>query len=254
MNQYNGKEILNHWNSEQTESMYDKFLLNNEIKLISKFIPEGSKILDAGCGEGEGTAIYAEIANVTIQGVDFSDTRLSKANERLKDKSNVKLKKLDLAEETTLDNDFDVIISQRFIINITDWSLQQKILKNLMKHLKEGGTFLLMEGYLQGALELNEIREEMGLPDIKIPWHNLFLDDALLKKLMKESGLELEYENGLGSYYLLTRGIRPLLDSNLEWNCEFNKLASSMKVQELMNTGAHFSRVKLWVFKKPYFE
>lgn len=111
MNQYNGKEILNHWNSEQTESMYDKFLLNNEIKLISKFIPEGSKILDAGCGEGEGTAIYAEIANVTIQGVDFSDTRLSKANERLKDKSNVKLKKLDLAEETTLDNDFDVIIS-----------------------------------------------------------------------------------------------------------------------------------------------
>lgn len=232
--------------------MYDKFLLNNEISLLSNYIPEGSKILDAGCGEGEGTAIYSKISGVTVMGVDFSDTRLLKAGERLKDKHNVAFKKVDFTKDYKLDTDFDIVISQRFIINITDWSLQQKIIINLINHLKDGGRLLLMEGYLKGTLNLNKFRNEMGLPDIPIPWHNMFLDEELLKKLMADNGVELEYEDGLGSYYLLTRGVRPALESNTNWDSEFNKMASSYKIKELLNIGEEFSRVKLWVFKKPH--
>ena len=250
MNKYNHDKILNHWNSDQTESMYDKFLLDDEIQLIANFIPEGSKILDAGCGEGEGTVIYSEINKATVQGVDFSDTRLLKASERLKNRANVEFKKIDFTQDYELDNDFDIVISQRFIINITDWALQQKIIINLVNHLKEGGRLLLMEGYLQGALALNDFRKEMELSDIPIPWHNLFLDEELLKKLMTDNGLELEHEDGLGSYYLLTRGIRPTLDSNINWDSKFNKMASSRKIKEMLGLGWQFSRVKLWVFKK----
>jgi len=250
MNEYNHDKILSHWNSAETESMYDKFLLDDEIQLIINFIPEGSKILDAGCGEGEGTAIYSKINKVTVQGVDFSDTRLLKASERINAKTNVEFKKIDFTKDYKLDNDFDIVISQRFVINITEWSLQKKIIINLISHLKSGGRLLLMEGYLQGALALNEFRKEMELPDIPIPWHNLFLDEKLLKQLMADNGLELEHEDGLGSYYLLTRGIRPTLDSNTNWDSNFNKMASSSKIKELLNIGGQFSRVKLWVFKK----
>lgn len=46
--------ILAYWNRQDVESMYDKHLLNAEIELIRRRITVNSKILDAGCGEGEG--------------------------------------------------------------------------------------------------------------------------------------------------------------------------------------------------------
>lgn len=250
MKKYNHDKILNHWNTEKVESMYDKYLLENEINLITKFIPSGSKILDAGCGEGEATLVYSAINNVSVQGVDFSETRLAKAKERLKNKTNVVLKKIDFTKDYTLDSDFDIVVSQRFIINITEWSLQQNIILHLISHLKEGGRLILMEGSLQGTSELNEFRKNMGLLEIDVPWHNEFVDDEVLKDFMINNGFDLECENGLGSYYLLTRGVRPVLDNNLEWDSEFNELAASSEIDDLLNLGGRFSRVKLWVFKK----
>ena len=74
---HNSQEVLKYWNQDDVESMYDKNLLNLEIKLIKKRITEKSKILDAGCGEGEGTLEYSKIPGVKVHAVDFSETRLN---------------------------------------------------------------------------------------------------------------------------------------------------------------------------------
>jgi hypothetical protein len=67
---------------------------------------------------------------------------------------------------------------------------------------------------------------------------------------MQQNGFKLTDQKGLGSYFLLTRGIKPNLDKDLEWNCEFNRVASTKKIGEAMNVGVRFSRLKLWVFQK----
>jgi ubiquinone/menaquinone biosynthesis C-methylase UbiE len=247
---HNSKEVLRYWDREEVESMYDKYLIGGEIDLIAERIARGSKILDAGCGEGEGTLVYAKVPGVTIHAVDFSETRLKKAARRLKNKRNVTLKKVDFLQAYELDRNYDFIVSQRFIINLMEWKYQQKVLLDLMGRLKLGGKLLLLEGSTAGVRELNDFRALFSLPPIPIKWHNLFLDDKKLLRFMRGRGFKLVEEDGLGEYFLLTRGVRPIFETKLDWQSDFNKVAAGKKMRERLRLGSRCSRLKLWVFKK----
>jgi ubiquinone/menaquinone biosynthesis C-methylase UbiE len=248
-NKYNRNAMLEYWNKEQTASMYDKYLLATEISLIKRFLEPHSKILDAGCGEGEGTMEYAGVNNVDIDAVDFSETRLQMAKKRLEDRENVRLKQVDFLQEYKLGDDYDYIISQRFLINLTRWELQQKVLRDFKNMLKPGGTLLMLEGSVDGVNELNRFRSSLNMEPIPVKWHNLFFRDDQLENYMMDIGFQLNEKTGLGSYFLLTRGLRPFFDNDLNWNCQFNRLASEPALTDAFDMGEKYSRLKLWVFK-----
>jgi len=245
----NQEQILEYWNRNDVESMYDKHLLNAEIELIKARIPPNAKVLDAGCGEGEGTFIYSTIPGVEVHAVDFSETRLRKAAERLSGRNNVILKRVNFLEQYCLDKDFDVIVSQRFLINLRQWRLQKKVLLDLMQMLKAGsGKLIMLEGSKQGVESLNQVRSAWGLDPIPIKWHNLFFDDDRLVEFMYNHGYKSVEQDGLGTYFFLTRGVRPNLDRELNWDCEFNQVAATRQMEKLLKCGTRFSRLKLWVF------
>src|SRR5262245_12411130 len=98
--------------------MYDKVLLDQEIRLISSHIAPGSRILDAGCGEAEPAAEYAQLPGVTIVAADFSKTRLAKAAARVGGVTNIELREVDFLNPVPFGAEFDVLVSQRFLINI----------------------------------------------------------------------------------------------------------------------------------------
>jgi SAM-dependent methyltransferase len=243
------KDILSYWEKDNIESMYDKNLLNAEIRIIKANLQPNSKILDAGCGEGEGTYEYSKIPEVIIHAADFSEVRLKKAAGRLIESENVQLKKIDFLSRYSLDDDYDFIISQRFLINLMEWRLQSKVLSDFMQRLKPGGKLILLEGSQIGVDELNCFRALWGLEPISVKWHNLFFDDNVLISFMKQNRFELIDQKGLGSYFLLTRGIKPNIDKELSWNCEFNRISATEKIEEILNVGLKFSRLKLWVFE-----
>lgn len=247
---HDNRKVLEYWDREDVESMYDKHLLRSEIDLIQRYIPHGAKVLDAGCGEGEATYVYSQTPGVTVQGVDFSDTRLSKASERLATRENVILKKADFLGSYDLDRDYDAIISQRFLINFPEWRVQAKVLSDLASRLAKGGTLIILEGSQQGTDELNHFRGLLGLDPIPVKWHNLFFDDDALVRHLTAQGLSLAAHDGLGAFFMLTRGVRPALDSDLNWNSSFNLTAASSQVADLLGLGARFSRLKLWVFRR----
>jgi ubiquinone/menaquinone biosynthesis C-methylase UbiE len=246
---HNNKEVLRYWDRTDVESMYDKHLIGAEIELIRCRLRRGAKILDAGCGEGEGTAVYAAVPGVTVHAVDFSETRLRKAARRLRGKKNVLLKKVDFLQPYELDDDYDFIVSQRFLINLVEWRHQKKVLLDLMAMLKKGGKLFLLEGSMQGVDELNSFRKLFSLKPIPVKWHNLFFKDMQLIQFMKSRGFSLVEEDGLGEYFLLTRGVRPLFEADLSWQSPFNKKAARAEVQRLMKLHGRFSRLKLWVFR-----
>ena len=247
---HKNKEVLDYWNDPNVESMYDKHLINAEINLICSKIKEGSKILDAGCGEGEGTFRYAQIKDTKIHAVDFSETRLIKAKERLLKISNITFHQVDFLSEYTLDKNFDVVISQRFLINLMEWELQKKVILDLVAHLKKGGQLIMLEGSEDGVNQLNNFRALLNLPPIAVKWHNLFFKNDLFIPFLQENNLKIVEEDGLGDYFLLTRGIRPYFDSKLDWNVPYNEIASSLNLKELVNLKDKFSRLKLWVIEK----
>jgi len=243
-------KVLAHWNEDQVESMYDKHLLRAEIEMIKQRIPEGAAVLDVGCGEGEGTLVYASVSGVEIRGIDFSDTRLRKATERLAGHDNVTFQQVNLLEDYTLDAQFDIAITQRCLINLLEWPLQLAALKGLLQWLKPGGRLIMLEGSKPGVDALNKARAAFGMDPIPVRWHNLFFDDAVLVEAMEREGCKLIEEDGLGAYFLLTRGVRPALDTELNWDCAFNERAASPEMARALGLGAKFSRLKLWVFQK----
>lgn len=247
---HNRDSVLEYWNQREIKSMDDKHLLNAEIRLIRARIAQGAKVLDAGCGEGEGTYAYSSLPGVTVHGVDFSETRLALARERLGEQTNVGLSRVDFLGTYTLDTDFDAVVSQRFLINLLEWNLQMKVLDDLMALLRPGGKLLMLEGSKQGTESLNDFRAVWGLPPIPVRWHNLFFDDSQLVEHMTNQGHQLIEETGLGAYFMLTRGVRPVLEQELAWDCEYNRVAATGKIEEFLGLGARLSRLKLWVFQK----
>ena len=247
---HNQKQVLEYWNDAEVESMYDKNLLNAEIELIRRRIPINAKVLDAGCGEGEGAVVYSSLPGVAVHAVDFSETRLLKAKQKLGGRENVTLYHVDFLGSYELDDDYDTVISQRLLINLLEWQLQKNVLLDLMSLLKTGGKLLMLEGSQQGMDSLNEFRAAWKMPPIPVRWHNLFLNDDVLCEFMRGHGYSLLEQVGLGTYFLLTRGLRPALDKSLDWDCEFNRLAASCETEQLLEFGLKFSRLKLWVFQK----
>lgn len=244
------KEVLDYWNDPNIESMYDKNLINLEIDLISSQIMSGSTILDAGCGEGEGTLDYSMIPRTTVYAADFSETRLEKAKERLKDRQNVKLLKIDFLDNFEFDTEFDVIVSQRFLINLMDFELQKDVILRLSKVLKKGGKLIMLEGSLDGVKQLNDFRKIYGLQPIPVKWHNKFFDDTMLEKYLSEIGLKLIHKDGIGEYFMLTRGIRATFDSSSSWNNLFNFNAAKKENRNMLKLHENLSRLKMWVVEK----
>jgi hypothetical protein len=175
---------------------------------------------------------------------------LEKAAARLRGQSNIELRQVDLLGEYALDSDFDFVVSQRFMINLMEWELQSKVLLDLMARLKPGGKLLMLEGSQDGVDSLNQLRAAWGLDPISVQWHNLFFADGRLIEFMQDHGYRLSEQDGLGTYFALTRGIRPALEQNLNWDCEFNRRAASSEMDDIFDFGAKFSRLKLWVFEK----
>jgi hypothetical protein len=129
-----------------------------------------------------------------------------------------------------------------------EWELQQKVLRKLIGVTKPGGRLIILEGSVQGVDELNSFRSIWGLPPIPVKWHNLFFDDNSLINFMNSCGCKFVESDGLGSYFLLTRGIRPIFDKELNWDSEFNRISSSGELGNFLDMGARFSRLKLFVF------
>lgn len=220
-----------YWNDLDHPSMPDKHLVSLEVQAIKKLLGSGN-LLDVGCGEGENTGKFSQIKGLKITGVDFAQNRIKLARQKC---PKVKFIQADLTKKLNLDK-FNYIVSQRFLINLPNWSQQQKVIKNLIKCLKPKGKLILCEGSLQGVDSLNKLRKKFKLEPIPIRWHNIFIDD---KNLVKE-GFKLM--DAFGGYFLFTRVARPCFDKDLNWNNSFNKNASKVSLP------LDCSRQKVWLY------
>lgn len=222
-----------YWNDLTHESMPDKYYVDLEVKAIKKLLGPG-KILDIGCGDGENTKKYAKIKGAIITGVDYSPNRIHKAE---KENPKIKFLCIDVSKENLPDR-YDYIISQRFLINLPNWQQQKQVIKKLINCLNPKGKLILCEGSIQGDQELNQFRAQLKLNPIPIHWHNRFINDEKLKAM----GFKLMAH--FGGFFLLTRGVRPFFDHDLNWNNRFNRLAKNIILPE------KFSRIKVWQYSK----
>ncbi len=221
-------------------SWSDKMVIEMEIREILKYLVDGDRVLDVGCANGYSTVQFAYQKNVTILGVDYIPEMIEQARRRLSVLESRLLGKVEFktGDVTSLQvptGVYDTVISIRVIINLAEWDLQVKGLRECARVLKPGGKLLLSEATLQGWHHLNKFRREWGLTDIPMPAFNHYLDqDQVIEALAPEMEL-IDLSNFASTYYVGTRLLKPLLikalgipidvaDPNMEWNRWFAQL------------------------------
>jgi SAM-dependent methyltransferase len=247
--------VKQHWDAPGTVSMYDKLWAAQERRLMLQVMNEHETVLDVGCGEGEGLAEYAtEFRRTRFIGVDYSAPQLARARSRCVGLPNVSLIQAawPSSDEPRIPISVGCVMSTRFLINIVDMIQQRTALLAMVARVAPEGSLLLMEGSQEGHDELNAVRLSLGLQPLPVAHHNLFLRDDLVESTLERAGMQLCGKLGFGAFFLATRGIQPYFTPDAKWNSPFNIAAASPEFQrQIGGPSTQFSRIRLWVYRKP---
>lgn len=198
----------------------------------------GSKtesILDVGCGNGYSTVRFAQHAlYAKIVGIDYSEAMIAEAL-RFRTKrigfmyGDVRKK---LPERWEAPGTWDVVVSERCLINLASWEEQQAALLNLRDALSPTGKLILVENTVDGLEKLNKLRAQFGLHAITVRWHNRYFSLDQLEPFLGEHFVVKRRENIGNLYYILSRVLHAKMaqDDHREpaYNHPINWIASQL--------------------------
>ncbi|MBM7619453.1 ubiquinone/menaquinone biosynthesis C-methylase UbiE [Bacillus tianshenii] len=166
---------------ENSENMWLKGSRSTIIPFIRKRLPEGSKVLDAGCGDGFGSYLLAE-NSYKVTGIDIAEKMISHAKDKRKH-SNLTFYKADLTRLPFEKGQYDAIMA----INSIEWVEQPlDVLKEFHKVTKEKGIlFLGLLGPTAGprANSFPRLYGDKAICNTMMPWE--------FEQLAQENGWEL---------------------------------------------------------------
>ena len=198
--------IDQYWESPDTISLLDKNLRKLETDFVLSQIKASDEIADVGCGDGESTVQYATKAR-TCLALEHSNHLRAKAAERFTAAAltNVTLVGGDALDLSAYANKFDLVVSQRVVINFMTWEEQKQVLQNIRSTLRQSGRYIMIENTFEGFDAMNEVRRAVGLKNVPLhDWHNHFLHYDQLMEFLKGK-FTVEKTHTFNLYYLLTR-------------------------------------------------
>ena len=208
----------NQHGSSTTITTDDTYLRELEVSTIAdtfhEILSEKGKVLDIGCGDGYSTIRLAELmSNIHFHGIDYSDNMIRSAMERLNSlpKLNDRVK-FSLGDVCNLrkacgESIFDVVISDRCLINLESIESQADAIFEIADHLREGGYYVAIENFIEGHLNMNGARRSVGLPEIPIRWHNLYFAEGHFIESTTRFFEIVAFKDFSSSYYFATRVI-----------------------------------------------
>jgi len=233
-----------------TSTMPDQNIRRLEIENIKKYLKDGQKCLEVGCGNGAASIMLSKIHELDLLSIDVTKEMIDIAKSQNKD--GIK-GKLNFLHKNILELDskelFDVVFTIRCIINLMKWEDQRVALDQMSDRVKPNGNLVLLEAFSDGLEELNQARDELGFEPIPPAHHNLHLKKEMVIKRLEEKGLKLIEENNfLSSYYFGTRVIYPALAKANNVDIKFNSKIDSF-FSHFPSYG-NFAHIKILVFKK----
>jgi ubiquinone/menaquinone biosynthesis C-methylase UbiE len=241
----------------------DSSLRELEIDSLRQSLPAGRSILDLGCGNGYTLLSLARsVPASTMTGVDFAPNLIEGAKaikqqwagqlrcepEFICDDAVAHIQKVP-------EGSWDVIITERFLLNLPSLRSQQEVIRAIYRALTPGGTFLMCEGSEDGHEYLNQLREKVGLAVIpRNKADNIsarrFHDCEVERFATSEIGFRLTRKLGYSTYFLIARVLHPLLVRPQEprFDAKINEFA--MKIQQHTSFSPGYGSNVLWVFEK----
>lgn len=247
--------ILEHWNQRATlaerAGSNDLVAKELEIRAISKHIKNGMVVAEFGCGNGTTALELLRKYDIDLHCFDFSPAMIESARKLAEDSGmgdRIHFAVGDVRNELELSRKFDVIYSERMIINLADWESQAKAIRYLIRHLNVGGRYLMCENSKVGLDHLNKLRISAGLEIISPPWHNVYLADELVASLEMPGAKLVDVEPFSATYYFLSRVVNAWLAIK-EGKQPFYDAPVNQLALELPPFG-DCAQGKLWIFER----
>lgn len=231
-------------------TMHDATTRRLEIETLLSYLKTGDTCLEVGCGNGSASIEIARAKKLRMTCVDFSPELIVLAHKQPLSgvKGTIAFKEMDIL--TLKDKDaYEVVFTERCIINLLDWNDQKEALNNMCAALKRGGRLILLEAYVDGLRELNRARTEVGLPENPPAYHNLLLNKEKVHAHLVACGMKFGEENNfLSSYYFGSRVLYPALARSAKKEVVYNN-AFGQYFASLPPSG-NFSHIKVLTFVK----
>jgi ubiquinone/menaquinone biosynthesis C-methylase UbiE len=221
------REVAQKHGESPRSSMEDDFVRQKELEWITTLVgavggQQGKplRVLDLGCGNAY---TLEQVARAHPRhkyfGVDFTEELLAIASGR-------KIKGAEFAQGDARSlqfrgGSFDLVYTERCLINILDGEEQARGLHEIARVLRRGGHYLMIECFTDGLANNNKARRECGLPEIPEAYHNKYIErerflEAIRGKFavldagqfQTPGGPEL-CSNFLSSYYFISRVLYP---------------------------------------------
>jgi len=248
-------DIRNFWNTQADRGLWagsrDLIAKELEIKAIISYITDGMDILDFGCGNGITAMELARRFNSRVSGIDFAEEMIQSAKKLSKDitfKGSVNFQTGDIQNLKFHSHKYDIIYTERMIINLPNWEAQKEAISLILSLLKPGGRYLMCENSQDGLDKINQYRKEILLPEITPPWHNRYIrDDEINNFNPLDITLEkIDYYSS--TYYFLSRIINAWLaqqeKKDPDYDSQINRLALSLPSYGDIGQG------RIWIWRK----
>lgn len=187
-------------------------------------------LLEVGCGNGYLLeTIRAQYPDLRLTGTDYTPDMVALASSR--GVPDCEIRQEDVRALSLPSDSFDVVVTERCLINLLDADAQGMAMAELARVLRPGGFAILVEAFTDGLANLNRARNELGLPDNEVPYHNLWFDKERFLSYLEGRFQEVSGSAGgmptrdfLSSHYFVSRVLYPSVTKReILYNTEFVK-------------------------------
>ncbi len=222
-----------------------------EMEAISKYVSNGMKVLDVGCGNGITAITIAKRYAVQIEAFDYAEKMIEYAKKSLS-KENLKGKIHFFVDSVkglnNISEKFDLVYTERVLINLQSWDEQKAVISNILNLLKKPGLYLMCENSHDALQRLNALRLQVGLKGIDPPWHNRYIHENEVDSLLFEDAVLEKIENFSSTYYFISRVINAWMakeeGKEPDHDSPLNKLA--LQLLPIGDVG----QTKMWIWRK----
>ena len=267
-------EIREHWQSwakeygtslrattkSSTAKMIELDALSRALGEVQAQLGRGLRILEVGCGNGLNClSLLAAYPEAHFTGIDFIPEMVASANEVKREKA-IPNDKLNFQVGNVLElsfppASFDVIFTDRCLINLNTDALQQQAIKGLAGLLRPGGYLLMIENSQQTYDSQNDLRQAVGLPRRSPAEFNHFFNENSLLPFLPGIGLELlDIEDFISLHDIALYVLAPMLNGGkVDYEAPLVEAATQLNIaMSKLNPGAfgRFGQNRLYKCRK----